>query len=83
MQLIWKYVSYKITTLLTIILLKDLLGSLFEVVYRVHPRGILELRDMTSGAEVSGVAEDFALSMKEVHDMVKHTLEQNTTKMKQ
>ena len=31
--------------------------SPFEVVYGVHPRGILELRDMKAGAEVSGVAK--------------------------
>ena len=44
------------------------------MVYGVHPRGILELRDMKVVAEVNGVAEEFSLSMKEIHDMVKQSL---------
>lgn len=41
----------------------------------MHPRGILELKDMKIGTEVNGVAKEFSLSMKEVHDMVKQSSE--------
>lgn len=37
---------------------------------------------MKVDAKLSGVSKDFALSMKEIHDTVKHTLEHNTIKIK-
>ena len=46
-----------------------------EVVYGVHPRGIIELKNMKISAKISGVVEEFSLSIKEVHDMVKKTFE--------
>lgn len=57
--------------------------SPFEVVYDVHPRGILELRDLGSAGARSGYVEDFAQSMKEVHELVKQALMENTSKHKQ
>ena len=45
------------------------------MVYGVHPRGIIELKNMKISAKISGVVEEFSLSIKEVHDMVKKTFE--------
>ena len=42
----------------------------FEVAYGLHPRGILELRDVVKFIDDSGYVEDFTLSMKEKHDLV-------------
>lgn len=57
--------------------------SPFEVIYGLHPRGILELRDIGNAPTRSGYDEDFAQSMKEIHESVKQTLKDNTTKIKQ
>lgn len=57
--------------------------SPFEVVYGLHPRGICELRELKNGTQGSGYAEDFAQSMKEVHETVRKTLLDNTEKLKQ
>ena len=45
--------------------------SPFEVVYSLHPRGILDLKDVDKLAGDSGYANDFSLSMKEIHDSIK------------
>lgn len=52
------------------------------MVYGLHPRGILELRDLGNVAIRIGYAEDFAQSMKEVHESVKHALMESTSKIK-
>lgn len=57
--------------------------SPFEVVYGVHPSGILELRELGNAATRSGYAEDFSQSMREVHELVKQALIENTSKIKQ
>lgn len=48
--------------------------SPFEVVYGMHPRGILELRDINNLQPKSGTANDIAQSMKEVHEQVRKAL---------
>lgn len=45
--------------------------SPFEIVYGFHPRGILELRDLSSMAPKSAQWENFAEGIKEVHDKVR------------
>ena len=42
--------------------------SHFQIVYGYHPRGICELRELKQHEEVSGHADDFAQSMREVHE---------------
>lgn len=56
--------------------------SAFEIVYGLHPRGILELRDLGGMEKRSAQGEDFALTMKEIHDQVKATLQQSADKYK-
>lgn len=57
--------------------------SPFEVIYGLHPRGILELRDLGNATTRSGYVEDFAQSIKEIDESVKQALNDNTTKIKQ
>lgn len=55
----------------------------FEVVYGIHPRGILELR-VLRGLEIrSAQEEDFALAIKDIHDRVRETLHKNIVKYKE
>ena len=51
----------------------------FKVVYGLHPRGICELRELKSGSQGNGYVEDFSHSMKEVHEIVRKILLDNTT----
>ena len=77
---IWDHIIAQVEYAYNDTLKKSTKKSPFEVVYGVHPRVIIELRDMKIGVEVNGVAKDIAPSLKEIHDIVRHTLEQNTTK---
>lgn len=56
--------------------------SPFEIVYGVHPRGILELRDLQGFDKRSAQGEDFAVTMKDIHDQVRETLQKNVDKYK-
>ena len=56
--------------------------SPFQVVYGIHPRGIFKLRDMSSQQQVSAQGEEFATSIKEIHDEVKAQLQQTSDKYK-
>ncbi|XP_057830137.1 uncharacterized protein LOC131041165 [Cryptomeria japonica] len=56
--------------------------SPFEVVYGLHPRGILELRDLHGVDKRSSEAEDFVAVMKDIHQQVKETLQSNVEKYK-
>lgn len=49
----------------------------FEVVYGIHPRGILELKDLKGIERSSARGEDFALTMKDIRDRVRETLQKN------
>ena len=49
----------------------------------MHPRGVYELRKIREQGVLSGHAEDFAQSMKEVHDQVKRTLIEANQKLKE
>ena len=42
--------------------------SPFEVVYGLHTRGVCELRDLKDLKGVSGHADDFAQSVKGIHE---------------
>ena len=48
--------------------------SSLHVVYGIHPRGIFELRDMSSQQHVSAQGREFAIAIKEIHDEVKAQL---------
>jgi hypothetical protein len=48
--------------------------SPFQVVYRMQPRGVSELRDSEQTATSSASAEEFIEAMKELHDQVKQRL---------
>ena len=49
----------------------------------MHPRGVCELRELKEQGAISGHADDFAQSMKEVHDQVKRTLVEANQKLKE
>lgn len=55
----------------------------FEIVYGFHPRGIFELRELKEGMHGSGYADDFAHSMREVHESVRKNVIENVEKVKQ
>ena len=55
----------------------------FEIVYRLHPRGSFELKELKDRSKGSGYVEDFFLSMKEVHDLVRKTLQKSNQKITQ
>ncbi|GLJ27821.1 hypothetical protein SUGI_0546000 [Cryptomeria japonica] len=48
--------------------------SHFEVVYSLHPRGVLEIRDVGKMEKKSGNVVDMAQSMKEIHEQVRQAL---------
>lgn len=56
--------------------------SPFQVVYGYHPRGVCELRELKNQEEISGHADDFAQSMREVHEQVKKSLIEATQRLK-
>ena len=56
--------------------------SPFQVVYGIHPRRIFELRDMSSHQQVSAQGEEFATTIKEIHDEVEAQLQQTSDKYK-
>lgn len=56
--------------------------SPFEVVYGLHPRGILEIKDLKVYEGISGHADEFSQSMREVHEKVKKTLIEANQKLK-
>jgi hypothetical protein len=56
--------------------------SLFQIVYGMHPRGILELRDSEHNATRSASVEDLAEAMKELHSQVKERLQNSSQKYK-
>jgi transposase InsO family protein len=45
--------------------------SLFEIVYGIQPRGIIELRNLNQDEFRSATAEDFATKMQKLHDRVR------------
>ena len=55
---------------------------LFEIVYGLHPRVVYELRDLNDRVKKSGYNDDFVYAMKEVHEIVRKTLAENTMKHK-
>ncbi|GLJ13208.1 hypothetical protein SUGI_0207710 [Cryptomeria japonica] len=57
--------------------------SPFQIVYGQNPRGILELRDLPHDGQTSAHGEQFADSMKEVHDQVRLALQRNSQKYKE
>ncbi|XP_057816056.2 uncharacterized protein LOC131029563 [Cryptomeria japonica] len=56
--------------------------SPFEVAYGLHPKGILELRDLGGMDKRSAQGEDFTNTMKEIHEQVKPSLQQSADKYK-
>lgn len=56
--------------------------SPFEVVYGMHPKGIMQLRDITNLQHKSGTSDDMAHSMKEVHEQVRQALQDTSQKVK-
>ncbi|XP_057849726.2 uncharacterized protein LOC131060503 [Cryptomeria japonica] len=54
----------------------------FQIVYGVHPRGILELRDVTCLEKPSALADDFVNIMKDIQDQVKDKLQHSNFKYK-
>ena len=55
----------------------------FEIVTRMHPRGILDLRDVTGEEKRSTVGEEFSDFMESLHKKVKLRLEQSNQKYKE
>lgn len=51
--------------------------SPFEIFYGCHPRGILEIRDLSSMDHRSAQGENFAENIKEIHEQVKKTSQQH------
>jgi hypothetical protein len=50
----------------------------FEIVYGIHPRRIIELRDLNQDEFKSVGAKDFATGMQKLHDRVKEKLQNNS-----
>ena len=57
--------------------------SPFQVVYSVQPRGPLDLLALPSKTRVHGKAEDFVVSLQDVHKLVFDNLTASNTKYKQ
>ena len=57
--------------------------SAFQIVYGTHPRGVLELRDVSQVARRSAQAKDFFVFMRELHQEVKNRLEKTNEKYKE
>ena len=55
----------------------------FEIVTRMHPRGISDLRDVASEEKRSAAGEEFADFMESLHNEVKLRLEQSNQKYKE
>jgi hypothetical protein len=53
----------------------------FHILYGMHPRGIYEFRNLGKQEIRSANGEDFAVSMQELHDMVKQQLQDNDKKV--
>lgn len=45
--------------------------SPFEIVYGLHRRGVLELKEIRKMEQKSGHVADMAQSMKEIHEQVR------------
>lgn len=54
----------------------------FQIVYGIHPRGILELRDVNCLEKPSALADDFVNVMKDIQDQVKVKLQHSNSKYK-
>ena len=54
--------------------------SSFQILYRIHPRGVYELRNLgkQEGRSVDG--EYFATNMQELQERVKHKLQERNNK---
>ena len=52
----------------------------FQIVYGEHPRGVLELRDISQMERKSAQAQDFAQVMKEIQETVKDRLSKSAEK---
>lgn len=50
--------------------------------YGLHPRGFLELRDLKGYEGISGHADEFSQSMREVHEQVKKALMKANQRLK-
>lgn len=57
--------------------------SPFEVVYGMHPRGVYELRDMQGIDRRSAQGEDFVVAIRDIHQQVRETLQNNVEKYKE
>ena len=55
----------------------------FEIVTRMHPRGISDFRDVASEEKRSATKEEFANFMESLHKEVKLSLEQSNQKYKE
>ena len=57
--------------------------SPFQILYGMHPGGVHELRDLGKQERRSANAEDFANTMKDLHEQVKIKLQDSSQKYKQ
>ena len=56
--------------------------SPFQIVNGMHPRGVHELRDLGTTKKRSAYGEEFASSIKELHEDVKQKLQDKSLKYK-
>ena len=56
--------------------------SPFHILYGMHPRGIIELRDLGKLERRSADEEDFAQTMSDLHEQVKSKLQDSNKKYK-
>lgn len=54
--------------------------SPFQIMYGLHPRGVLELRKLSHTYPISADGERFAEAIKEVHEQVKIKLQKSSEK---
>lgn len=54
-----------------------------QIVYGVHPRGVLELRSIADMEKPSALANDFVTAMKDIHEQGKYKLQHTTKKYKE
>ena len=55
----------------------------FKVNYGIHPREVMEPRDLPNDFKMNAQSEKFSTRIKQIHDQVRDTLNQNTTRYKQ
>ena len=57
--------------------------SPFQIVYRMHPRGVYELRDLGKQEKRIAQGEGFVVSMHEIQENIKKRLQESVKKYKQ